>query len=462
MNATPTPVRSVQQEIGPMLRLAGPVILSELGWMAMGLVDIAMVGRLGPVAIGAIGIGNVIFIAVGIVAVGLLLGLDTLVSQAYGAGRIDRCRRALVQGLYLAVVMSPLLMAVVRFAAGRLGALGVDPAVLPLAVAYLDAVVWSLPPLLLHTACRRYLQAMGVVRPVTLALIVANGINAAANWVLVYGRLGAPALGVVGSGWSTVLARVCMALIPAVAVLLDGRERWAGLPRISLWPDRNVLAELLRLGWPAASQLVLEIGVFGVATMLAGRLGAIALAAHEIAMNVCGLTFMVPLGVSSAGAVRVGQALGRGDPHAAGRAGWTALGVGEGFMSLAALAFLVAPRAILGAFTSDAAVVATGTPLLRIAAMFQLFDGLQVVSTGILRGAGDTRTPMALNIVAHWGLGLPIAAGLAFAAGWGIIGLWLGLCTGLIVLGLSLLAAWIVKGRGLRSMGHVVPVPAPR
>ncbi len=430
-----------------MLRLAGPVVLAEVGWMAMGLVDILMVGRLGPGAIGATGVGHVVFIGVAIVGIGLLLGMDTVVSHAFGAGRIELCRRALVQGIYLALALTVPLMALVRLAAGSLGALGVDRAVVPMAVAYLDAVVWSLPLLLIHTACRRYLQAIGVVRPLMIALIVANAVNAAANWVLVYGHLGAPALGVSGSGWATVLARLSMVAITVAAVLIDGRRGRAGPLAIPLRPDWALLRELLRLGWPAAGQLALEVGVFGLATLLAGRLGALPLAAHEIALNICGLTFMVPLGVSAAGAVRVGHALGRGDPLAAGRAGSAALCLGVGFMAASALVLLAMPRAILSAFTSDTAVLALGTPLLLVAALFQLFDGLQVVATGLLRGAGDTRTAMTLNIVAHWGLGLPVAAILAFGAGWGVIGIWIGLCAGLMVVGVALLLVWLAKVR---------------
>ena len=327
-------------EVGPMLRLAGPVILAELGWMAMGLVDIVMVGRLGPAAIGAIGIGNVLFIGVSIVGFGLLLGLDTVVSQAFGAGRIDDCRKTLVQGVYLALALTLPLMAVVRFAAGRLGWSGVDPAVVPLATIYLDAVVWSLPSLMLHTACRRYLQATNAVRPVMVALFVANAVKVAANWVLVYGHLGASPLGVAGAGWSTVLARLCMAAITVLAILIDDRRSPVRFPA-AFRPDWRVLGTLLRLGWPAAGQLVLEFGVFGVATVLAGRLGTVPLAAHEIGLNVCGFTFMVPLGVSSAGAVRVGHALGRGDPHAAARAGRAALALGVGFMAASAFVLLL-------------------------------------------------------------------------------------------------------------------------
>jgi MATE family multidrug resistance protein len=236
-----------------------------------------------------------------------------------------------------------------------------------------------------------------------------------------------------------------MAGVTALAILIDDVRRPVWSPG-AFRPDRSVLGELVRLGWPAAGQLVLEYGVFGVATLLAGRLGTVPLAAHEIGLNVCGFTFMVPLGVSSAGAVRVGHALGRGDPHSAARAGRAALALGVGFMAASALALLVARRPILSVFTTDPAVVALGARLLLIGAVFQLFDGLQVVTTGILRGAGDTRTAMAFNVVAHWGLGLPVAAALAFGAGWGVFGLWLGLCLGLTVLGVALLRGSCVLG----------------
>jgi MATE family multidrug resistance protein len=430
-----------------MLRLAGPVVLAEVGWMAMGLVDVAMVGRLGPAAIGAAGIGNVLFLGPSIVGFGLLLGLDTVVAQGFGAGRIDDCRRALVQGTYLALALSPPLMVAIVFGARFLESWGLDPAVVPPARAYLGALVWSLPALLLHTACRRYLQAMGAVRPVAVALIVANLINVAGNWVLVYGHLGAPRLGVAGSGWATVLARIGMAAVLIAAVLERDRGERAALARTSLRPDWALLRRLLALGGPAAGHLALEIGVFAVATVLAGRLGAAALAAHEVALNVCGTTFMVPLGLSSAGAVRVGQAIGRGDARAAVLAGWTALALGVGFMAAPVAAFVLVPRSILGVFTGDEAVIALGVPLLGIAALFQLFDGLQVVATGILRGTGDTRTPLVCNVVAHWLLGLPVGVGLAFGLRRGVVGLWVGLSVGLMVAGSILLRAWSARVR---------------
>jgi multidrug resistance protein, MATE family len=437
----------LKTEVGPMLRLGGPVVLAELGWMAMGLVDLVMVGRLGAEAIGAVGIGNILYMAICIVGYGLLLGLDPVISQAFGAKRIELCHRALVQGIYLALALSPPLIAVILISAGRLRAWGVDSAVVPAAVAYLGVNAWSLPFLLLHTAFRRYLQGMNVVKPIAVSLIVANLVNVVGNWLLVYGHLGAPALGVVGSAWSTFLARGTMASILAAAVLLQDRKMRTGLLRTSLRPDWPLLRRLLVLGWPASGQLTLEIGVFAVATVLAGRLGVVALAAHEIVLNVCSLTFMVPLGVSAAGTVRVGQALGREDPAAAARAGWTALSLGASFMACSSLVLLLWPRAIFGTFTADAAVLSAGIPLLFLAALFQLFDGLQVISTGLLRGAGDTRTALVVNIAAHWGLGLPVAVLLAFAAGWGVVGLWAGLTTGLVTAGFALVVVWAFRVR---------------
>ena len=434
-------------EFGPMVRLAVPVVLAELGWMVMGLVDLVMVGRLGPAAIGAVGIGNVLFIAATILGIGLLLGLDTVVSQAFGAGDLDRCHRALVQGLYLALGLAPPLMAAIWFGAGQLGAWGVDPAVTPQAGAYLGVIVWSVPFLLLFTALRRYLQAMNVVVPIAVALVVANLVNLAGNWVLVYGRLGARPIGVVGSGWATFLARASMLAILAGAALYHELRNRVGLRRVPLGLDRELMGRLLALGWPIAGQFVLEVGVFAVATVLAGKLGAIPLAAHEVVLNLCSLTFMVPLGISEAGAVRVGQALGRGDAAGSVRAGWSAFLLGTGFMAGSMLILLLVPRTILGVFSTDSRVLAAGLPLLMIAGLFQVFDGLQVVATGVLRGAGDTRTPMIVGIVAHWVIGLPIAWTLAFAAGWGVVGLWVGLGTGIVVLGVALLTAWTIKLR---------------
>jgi MATE family multidrug resistance protein len=425
-----------------MFALAVPVVLAELGWMAMGVVDTLMVGPLGPEAIGAVGIGSSLFTAIVIFAMGLLLGLDTLVSQAFGAGRLEDCHRWLLHGIVMSVAVAmPAVLVLVGLAA-LLSRWGLDPTVLPLTQPYLTILTWSVPPLLMYATFRRYLQGMHVVRPVMIALVAANFTNAFMNWVLIYGHLGAPALGVSGSAWATVIARIAMAVYLLAVIVVRERGRRPGLFETPLTVDAAWVRRLVTLGFPAAAQISLEVGVFAAATALAGRLAPTALAAHQIALNIAACAFMVPLGVASAGAVRVGHAIGRGDAAAAERAGWTALLFGAVFMACTALLFILAPRLLIGAFTTDPGVLAIGSSLLLVAAVFQLFDGIQGVATGVLRGLGDTRTAMLWNLFGHWLIGLPLGYALCFSVGVGVAGLWWGLSTGLIICGVALLVVW--------------------
>jgi multidrug resistance protein, MATE family len=438
----------LRSELPPMYRLAWPVATAELGWMAMGLVDTMMVGRVSAEAMGAVSIGSSLFFAVAILGLGTLLGLDYLVAHAFGAGRLHDARAALVQGLYLSLGLAVALSALLWALAPRLQALGIRPEVARDAAPYLRALTWSMLPLLLYAALRRYLQALGLVRAIMVALVTANAINAVVNWLLVFGHLGCPALGAEGSGWATTASRVYVFLFLLAYALWHERRSGAGM-RLPWRVDRVRLGTLLRLGLPAALQTGLEVGVFATATVLAGRLPAEQLAAHQVALSAAAFTFMVPLGISSAAAVRVGQAMGRIDPAGAARAGWTALLLGGGFMSGSALTFLTVPAAIIRVFTNEPTVVATAVALLGVAAVFQLFDGLQVVATGALRGSGDTRTPMLANLVGHWLLGLPIGYALCFRMGHGVIGLWIGLCTGLISVAAALIAVWSLRARVL-------------
>ena len=252
------------------------------------------------------------------------------------------------------------------------------------------------------------------------------------------GSSGFPALGVEGAGWATCASRLYM----FVALAVVARRAVTGKGRGSARFEVRRVRRLLVLGWPAACQLALEVGVFAAASALAARLEPRALAAHHIVLNLAGLTFMVPLGISAAGAVRVGQAVGRGDAAGARRSGWVALGIGAVFMSGAALVFVSIPESILRVFTRDAEVVATGVLLLLVAAVFQLFDGLQGVATGVLRGLGDTRTPMLSNLAGHWCVGLPVGYVLCFSRGWGVVGLWVGLSVGLILVGFMVVPMW--------------------
>ncbi len=445
------PVKSQPASITPRradfvltLRLALLLIIAEVGWMSMGIVDTIMVGRLpdSAVAIGATGLGQSLYHSIAIFGGGLLLGLDTFVAHAYGRQDLDDARHSLVNGLFLAFALTPILMLAVSFWPALMQRFGISAELVEPMRPFLHALNWGTLPLLAYFALRRYLQAVNVAIPIMFALISANIVNVIGDWALIYGHLGLPAMGITGSGWSTCVARIYMAGVLVVTLLWVESKRslasWTGAIRIDL---RRVSA-LLKLGAPAATQILCEIGAFSAATAVVARLGPVPLAGHEIALNCAALAFMVPLGISSAAAVRVGQQLGRKDPQGARRAGWSAIILGAGFMTCSGLVFVSVPTWIARLFSPDPMVIRTGARLLLVAAAFQLFDGVQTVATGALRGAGDTKTPMLANFIAYWLIGLPVGYFLCFRLGWGAVGVWIGLCGGLILIGSALLLAW--------------------
>ncbi|MEO8052202.1 MAG: MATE family efflux transporter [Acidobacteriota bacterium] len=436
-----------ESELRSMFALAAPLVFTELGWMAMGIVDTMFVGRVSADAIGAVSLGTAVFYAFAIFASGLQLGLDTLVSQSFGAGELEDCHHSLVSGIWLALLLIPGVMVAVWLFVPAMARFGIDPGVLRDADPYIRALNWSTAPLLLFFCLRRYLQSVGIVRPILMILITANLVNAAGNWVFVFGNLGAPRLGAEGAGWSTCVSRVYMLAAMVFIVWLRDPKAFA----VSWRPDWRRIGILLKLGLPAAVQIGLETSVFATVTILIGKLGSDILAGHQIALTVASTTFMMPLGISSAAAVRVGHAIGKRDPEGASRAGWTALLFGAGVMSVAALVLLSFPQAIARLFTPQPAIIAAAIPLLQVAAFFQLFDGLQITATGALRGAGDTRTPMLCHFAGYWILGLPLGAFLCFRESLGAVGLWMGLSAGLIAIGLVLLWFWRRKARRFRE-----------
>ena len=430
------------REFRPLMSLAGPVILAEVGWMSMGLVDTIMVGPLGPAAIAATGMGSGVFTAIVIFGMGLMLGLDAFVSQAHGAGDERECLEWLHQGVWLACCATPIVMVLAWLMYGTLDRWGLHPDTRRLVGPYLRVISTGALPLLLYAAFRRYLQGMHVVRPIMIALVTANAINAVANWILIYGNLGMPALGVAGSAWATTAARVYMAAFLYLAIRAERRRRGRADPAVDLRLDLHRIRRLIRLGLPAASQVTLEVGVFALATALAGRLDPVSSGSHQIALNIASLAFMVPLGLSSAAAVRVGYAYGAGDRQRAVLAGWTALASGGVIMTALGLVFFLWPVALLRVFSTDPRIIDIGVSLLAIAAAFQLFDGTQAVATGALRGISETRVPMIVNVIGHWFLGLPVGYALCFRFGWGVRGLWIGLSIGLVVAALVLTVVW--------------------
>ncbi|HEX3741206.1 MAG TPA: MATE family efflux transporter [Terriglobales bacterium] len=432
------------------LRLALPLIMAEVGWMSMGVVDTIMVGRLpdSAIAIGATGLGQSLYNAIAIVGGGLLLGMDTFVAQAYGREDLHDARNTLLNGTALALLLTPILMIAVSFWPALMRRFGISVGLVSPMQPFLYALNWGTLPLLGYFALRRYLQAVNVAIPIMFALVSANIVNAVGDWALIYGHMGFRAEGITGSGWSTCFARIYMLLVLAITLLwIESKARSNRLSSSApaLRVDLVRIWALLKLGAPAAGQILVEIGAFSGATAICAKLGPVPLSGHEIALNCAAFTFMVPYGISSAAAVRVGQQLGRRDPAGARRAGWSALILGVGFMTCSGLVFVSIPKVIARAFSPDPAVVQIGATLLLVAAAFQLFDGVQVVTTGALRGAGDTKTSMLANLVAYWFIGIPLGYFLCFRLRWGALGVWIGLCTGLMIVGSALLVVWHKK-----------------
>lgn len=436
--------QALRHEFRPTLRLALPLVLAEVGWMTMGVVDTIMVGRLpnSAIAIGATGLGQSLYNIVGIFGAGLLLGLDTFVAQAHGREDMQDARHSLANGFFLALALTPILMFLISLWPALMHRFGVSTELIDPMRPFLRALNWGTLPLLCYFGLRRYLQAVNVVHPIMFALVSANLVNFVGNWALIYGHLGFHAMGITGSGWSTCFARIYMALVMFGTLLYVESKRGLSAWIAEIQIDLRRIWHLLALGAPAATQILLEIGAFSGATALCAKLGPIPLSGHEIALNCAAFTFMVPLGISSAAAVRVGQQIGRGDAGRAHLAGWSAILLGAGFMSCTGLLFVTLPRSIARIFSPDPVVVYVGARLLLVAAAFQLFDGVQTVATGALRGSGDTRTPMLANLVAYWFIGLPLGSVLCFYFGWGAFGIWVGLCIGLVLIGVALLWTW--------------------
>jgi MATE family multidrug resistance protein len=445
-----TPLADLRREFRPMLRLAAPLAVAELGWMAMGIVDTIMAGPLGPTAVGAGTLGNMVYYPTVTAGVGILLGMDTLVAQSFGADDPEDCRRSLIGGVWLSAGLAAPLALLVIALLPLMSLSGANPQVMDQCAPYMRALAWGILPLLLFTAFRRYLQAVNVVKPVTFALVSATITNFAGNWILMYGHLGVRPMGLAGSGWSTSISRVYMAAVMLAAVLWHERKTGSLLFRISWRPDFARIRRLASLGLSAAGQMAFEGAVFGVVTVLAARLDVVSLAAHGIAVQVIATTYMVPLGISSAAAVRVGHAVGRKDPRGVVASGWAALLISSLFMGSAGIALWTVPRWIVRIFIRDAAVVSSGVVLLRIAAFFELFDGIQVTVTGALRGLGDTRSPMLAHLIFYWLVGMPIAYVLCFPLRQGAPGIWIGLSAALILIGIALLIVW---RRKIRSLG---------
>jgi len=418
----------------------------------MGAVDTVMVGRVSAEDLAAVAIGNLYFFIMAIFGQGVLFALDPVISQAVGGRDPVGVARGVQRGLILAVLLSAVTM-LLLVPAGPLLTLARQPVeVVPIADGYANGLLVGVFPFYAFSVFRQSLQAMGSVRPIVLTVLAANVLNVVLNWVLIFGNLGAPRLGAVGSAWGTSASRWCL-------VCLVGALAWSRLrPTLRPW-RRDAFAwgpivRFMRVGAPIGAQQFLEFGVFGAAGLLMGLLGTIAVASHQVALQLAALTFMIPVGIAQATSVVVGQAVGRDDPQAARRAVGAGLTTVTAVMAVTAALFLVVPNPLARIFSNDPVVVAAAAALLPIAGVFQIFDGLQVASAGALRGVGDTRVPMLLNLLGFWCVGLPVSVLLGFPLGVGSKGIWWGLATGIAVVSVLLLHR--IRRRFGRSLGRLV------
>lgn len=434
-----------------LLRLALPVATVQVGVIFMGAVDAVMVGHVSATDLAAVALGNVYFFMTVSFGLGTLFALDPVVSQAFGAAdRVGIARgvqRGLIIALGLAVLSSLLLIP------GRplLTALRQPPDVVPLAADYALVSIPGVLPFYIFVAFRQSLQSMGRVAPIVVAIVVANLANVFFNWVLIFGNLGAPAMGAVGSGWATTLSRWLMviALIVIARPLLAPCLRPLRRDAIEFGP----LWRMFRLGAPIGVQFFLEFGVFGVIGVLMGSLGTVSMASHQVAINLASLTFMMAVGVTQAATVLVGQAVGAGDAASARRSAGAGLVVVSVLMTVTGVTFLTLPGVLARVYTPDAAVVALATTLIPVAGIFQIFDGLQAVASGVLRGVGDTFAPMIGNLIGFWLIGLPASLYFGFTRGLGPLGLWWGMAVGLGAVAVALLIRVRIRfGRELTRM----------
>ncbi len=425
------------EDLRSTARLALPIVIIQMGLMGMGVVDTVMVGHSSPVDLAAVALGSLYFWACGTFGMGTLMALDPVVAQAVGAGDEEAIARGIQRGGLIAVFMSLILAALLVPATPLLHLLRQPDDVVPVAAGYCVASIPGALPFYLFIVLRQSLQAMGRMRPIIIVILGANVLNVILNWIFVFGNLGVPPMGAVGSAWASSLARWFMAaglLVVAWEVL---RPHLVPLRREARTP--GPMLRMVRLGAPIGIQFLLEFGAFGIIGLMMGWLGTIAMAGHQVALSLASFTFMVPLGVSAGSAVLVGHAVGRGDAGGARRAAGAGLAMGGGFMAVAALVLLLLPGPLARAYTADAQVLAVAVALIPVAGVFQVFDGLQVVSTGVLRGIGDTRAPMVVNVLGFWLIGMPISGLFGFRLGGGPLGLWWGLATGLAAVAIFLL-----------------------
>ncbi len=441
------------------MRLAAPLVLTNLTQAAIQATDVVLLGWLGPASLAAGALGANLFIAFLVFGMGLVTASSPLLSRKLGGmpHSVRDVRRTVRQTMWAALTLAAPVLVILWHADGLLIALGQDPDLSRQAASFVRALEWGLVPALFYLVLRSFVAALE--RPVWSLVIGAAGVlfNAFINYGLIFGAFGLPRLGLIGAGIGSTITQTAMFAGMALVVLLHPRFRRYRLFGNFWRADWIRYRQVWRLGGPIAMTLGLEVTVFNAAVFLMGLIGTAALAAHAVAIQICTFTFMVPLGLAQAATVRVGLASGRRDAGGIARAGWTAFVLGVGFMALTACLLWTVPRPIVGLFLdthdpANAPVIDLAVAFLGVAAIFQIVDGAQAVGAGMLRGLQDTKVPMFYAGFGYWVIGLGVAIALGFHLRWGGIGIWIGLACGLAVVAVLMIVRWIRRVRlGLES-----------
>ncbi|MBM4777823.1 MAG: MATE family efflux transporter [Archangiaceae bacterium] len=421
---------SIADELKSLWRLALPLALAQAGQALMGMVDTAVVGRLSSTAQAAAGLGNSLTFTIMFFGMGVMMALDPLVSQAIGAKKPVEARTHYWTGVWLALATSVVLLVPLLVMPVLLKLVGVEAEVAAGAIEYIDYRLPGVAGQLLFVGARSYLQGLGRTRAIVIAMVGANVLNLGLDVALVFGAGPIPAMGIAGASIATTACTWFQfaLLVPALGPSLPGVRRAL---------DVKALVGAARLGLPVGAHLLAEGGVFGLAGLLAARLGAASSAAHQVALTWASLTFCVAVGIGSAGSVRVGWGVGARDLPAARRSGLVAFGSGALFMSATALMFIVMPEPLARLLSPNDGVVAVASSLFVVTAVFQVSDGVQGVGAGVLRGYADTRFTFIANVIGHWFIGLPLSWWLGVRGDLGVVGLWWGLSAGLSVVGVA-------------------------
>lgn len=434
------PSPEIRREAAATARLAGPIIGGQLAMTGLAFIDTVMAGKLSAADLAAVAIGGSFWSATGLFFLGVLMAMPPSVAQLAGGGRLRRTAPLLRQGLWLSFGLAAVAAAAVLHPEPLLRAFDVEPELIPIVAGYLDGIAWGIPAWFAYLVLRFFCEGLGDARPVLYFGLVGLPLNAVADYVLMYGKLGFPQLGAAGCGHAT--AFVWWVQLSGIVLYMALRRRYRGLHLFARFepPRRRPIGELLRIGLPIGVAIFVEASLFAVAALVIGSIGTLAVAGHQVALNFVAVTFMVPLGIAMATTVRVGHAVGRGDRAAVRRAAWVGVGLAMAVQVGNALLMVTLPRAIAGLYTSDPRVIAAAAELLLLAAVFQLSDGLQASAAGALRGLKATKAPMAITVVAYWLLGFPLGYWLAIGRGAGAPGMWVGMIAGLTLAALLLAA----------------------